>query len=92
MCGLFSIPKQILPEVKDTCSYFGALKKETIGLSYDFPISSMIGDAQSSLIGNGLNFKINLGVVKNLMIYATIFANCFLKVFVITALILLYLI
>jgi glycerol kinase len=39
-----------LPEVRDTCSKFGNFKKEIIGLSYDIPITSIIGDAQSSLI------------------------------------------
>ena len=60
---LFNVPKQILPEVRDSSMIYGyatALCKLTNG--YKIPIASMIGDQQASLFGQCC---FNEGDVKN---------------------------
>ncbi len=52
LLDLFGIPKEILPEVKESsgiCGYATVLNKITNG--YELPIASIIGDQQASLFG-----------------------------------------
>ncbi len=50
LCRIFSIPRETLPEVKDSFSYFG----KTQGLTFlpdNIPITGILGDQQSALFG-----------------------------------------
>ena len=51
LLSLFEIPQNILPEVKNSFSFFGCLDKNIIGL--DVPIFAIIGDQQASLYAAG---------------------------------------
>jgi len=66
MLEALQIPRAILPEVKDSASYFGVY--ESAGVS--IPIAAMIGDQQSALFGQACFEK---GMAKNT--YGT---GCFL--------------
>lgn len=46
---LFSVPKKMLPSVKDNCSDFGVTDKALFGA--EIPIFAMAGDQQAALIG-----------------------------------------
>ena len=46
---LFSISKNILPEVKNSADNFGTTKKSIIGRS--IPINGVVGDQQAATIG-----------------------------------------
>lgn len=48
---LFDIPKNILPEVKDSSCVYGSTSKEVCG--FEIPIASCIGDQQAALFGQG---------------------------------------
>ena len=48
---LLSIPKCILPEVKDSSCIYGVTDKNVIG--FEVPIASCIGDQQAALFGQG---------------------------------------
>jgi len=56
----FDIPKNILPDVKMSSSFFGITDKEIIG--GEIPITSLIGDQQASLFGQ---LCLEKGMVKN---------------------------
>ncbi len=56
----FDIPKNILPNVKDSSSLFGYVDKEYFG--YEIPITAVIGDQQGSLFGE---LCLEKGMVKN---------------------------
>lgn len=49
LLALFSIPKSVLPEVLATDAHFGNIHPDIVGTS--IPITAMIGDQQSSLVG-----------------------------------------
>ena len=50
-CGIFKIPMQMLPEVRDTNGFFGDSVPELFGSA--IPIRAAVGDQQSSLFGHG---------------------------------------
>ena len=54
------IPKSMLPDVKDSSYVYGSTKEDIFGV--EIPISSVIGDQQSALFGQGCFEK---GMVKN---------------------------
>ena len=56
----FDIPKNILPDVKMSSSFFGITDKEIIG--GEIPITSLVGDQQASLFGQ---LCLEEGMVKN---------------------------
>lgn len=56
LLSLFSIPRAILPEVKDSCDHFG--EADRIG---SFPITGIAGDQQAALYGQACFSK---GMVK----------------------------
>jgi len=66
MLEALQIPKSILPEVKDSASYFGIYESADVAI----PITAMIGDQQSALFGQACFEK---GMAKNT--YGT---GCFL--------------
>ena len=68
LLNLMGIPESLLPEARPSFSNFGNVKKEIFGK--EVPIYGVIGDQQSSLLGQGC---INKGMVKNT--YGT---GCFL--------------
>ena len=45
----FDIPRALLPEVRDTASDFGVIKKDLLGA--EIPIAAMVGDQQAALVG-----------------------------------------
>lgn len=52
LCDLFGVPKEFLPEVRDSASRFG----ETLdvpGLADGIPIAAAIGDSHAALFGHG---------------------------------------
>lgn len=51
LCDIFSVPMEILPQVKTSSSFFGDLKKEVIGFS--LPILAICGDQQASMYAAG---------------------------------------
>ncbi len=51
LLSLFKVPQNILPEVKNSFSFFGHLDKNIIGLN--IPILAIIGDQQASLYAAG---------------------------------------
>jgi len=65
---IYNIPINILPEVKDNIHEFGSIEKKLCG--YNIPILSMVGDQQSSSLGQ---FCFNAGEVK-----ATFGTGCFI--------------
>eukprot|EP00116_Pleurobrachia_bachei_P008842 sb/3469104/ len=64
MTFLFSNPRDILPEVRDSDSNFGKISKSH-GLGFSCPITGVIGDQQASIFGNLLfnegDIKLTLG-------------------------------
>ena len=60
LLNLMGIPESLLPEARPSFSNFGNVKKEIFGK--EVPIYGVIGDQQSSLLGQGC---INKGMVKN---------------------------
>lgn len=46
---IFGIPREILPEIKPSCSFFGYTKKNLFGR--ELPITALAGDQQASLFG-----------------------------------------
>lgn len=48
---IFSIPKAMLPVVKDNCDDFGITSKDVLG--HELPVLAMVGDQQGALIGQG---------------------------------------
>ena len=65
---IYNIPINILPKVKDNIYEFGSTEKKLCG--YSIPILSMVGDQQSSSLGQ---FCFNAGEVK-----ATFGTGCFI--------------
>lgn len=65
---LLGVPEGILPEVKDSCGYFGRVSKTMLGA--EIPVTGMAGDQQAALFGQGCFEK---GLAKNT--YGT---GCFL--------------
>ena len=65
---IYNIPINILPEVKDNIHEFGSIEKKLC--EYNIPILSMVGDQQSSSLGQ---FCFNAGEVK-----ATFGTGCFI--------------
>ena len=65
---IYNIPINILPEVKDNIHEFGSIEKKLC--EYNIPILSMVGDQQSSSLGQ---FCLNAGEVK-----ATFGTGCFI--------------
>ncbi len=51
MCGLFRVPRAILPEVHDNAGLLGSATTDLLGRSV--PITGMAGDQQAALIGQG---------------------------------------
>ncbi|MDQ5883966.1 MAG: glycerol kinase [Pseudomonadota bacterium] len=51
LLNLFSIPKEILPDILDCDAYFGDLSSSILGRH--IPIRGVIGDQQASLVGVG---------------------------------------
>ncbi|MBA2688089.1 MAG: glycerol kinase GlpK [Gemmatimonadaceae bacterium] len=51
MCELFSVPKQILPEVRPSSGDFGITKADIFGRP--IPINGVAGDQQAALFGQG---------------------------------------
>ena len=49
LLDLFNIPKSLLPEVRDSAADFGQTESDIFGSS--IPITSLIGDQQSALVG-----------------------------------------
>lgn len=49
LCGLFDVPKELLPEVRDTVSQFGT----TNLFGEALPITALVGDQQAALVGQG---------------------------------------
>ena len=60
LMSYFDIPIEILPQVKDTSGLFGYTSKGFLG--YKIPITSMVGDQQSSLFGHHC---VKAGMAKN---------------------------
>lgn len=60
LLDLFSIPKNILPEVKPCDSHFGTIDKSYFG--FDLPITGVAGDQQAALIGQAC---VHEGMVKS---------------------------
>lgn len=58
-CGIFKIPMEMLPEVRDTNAHFGDTEAGLFGA--EIPIRAAVGDQQSSLFGHGC---FNAGDVK----------------------------
>jgi len=50
LTGIFSIPKQCLPQVRPSLSVFAPIKKEIIGRAV--PITAVLGDQQAALFGH----------------------------------------
>ncbi len=50
-CGIFKIPMEMLPEVRDTNGFFGETEASLFGVP--IPIRAAVGDQQSSLFGHG---------------------------------------
>lgn len=49
LLAIFNVPRSMLPEVRDNVSDFGSTPQALLGVS--LPISAMIGDQQSALVG-----------------------------------------
>lgn len=49
LCAAFDIPTNILPSVLDNATYFGETDPSILGKAY--PITAMVGDQQSALVG-----------------------------------------
>lgn len=64
MTYLFSCPIDILPEVRDSDSYYGDIDI-SLGFGFSAPINGVIGDQQASIFGNTLfnvgDMKLTLG-------------------------------
>jgi len=52
LCELFGVAKSVLPEVRDSSSFFG-VTKDVPGLRNGIPIASAIGDSHAALFGHG---------------------------------------
>jgi len=48
---LFGIPKEILPDVRDTCADYGVTRADLLGRA--IPVTAMAGDQQAALAGQG---------------------------------------
>jgi glycerol kinase len=51
LCALFRVPREVLPEVRDTLADFGAIRAGVLGAPV--PIRALIGDQQSAAFGQG---------------------------------------
>ena len=60
LCGLFGVPREILPQVLATRGEFGRTDASAIG--FELPVLAMIGDQQSAAFGQGC---LGPGTVKN---------------------------
>lgn len=49
LCGLFGVPKSMLPEVRDNAADFGITDRDFLGV--EIPVSGMAGDQQAALFG-----------------------------------------
>jgi glycerol kinase len=49
LCGMFDVPMNCLPEVRDSAAAFGDTDKATLG--YTVPICGVAGDQQAALVG-----------------------------------------
>lgn len=68
LCGLFDIPRAILPEVRPSAGSFGEADAKVVG--HAIPITGVLGDQQAALFGQGCMTQ---GALKNT--YGT---GCFL--------------
>lgn len=59
---ILSVPKSVLPKVQDSGSVFGKTGKNNAGLPSGIPITSVLGDQQAALYGQGCY---GVGTVKN---------------------------
>lgn len=53
LLDIFSIPKQILPKIQPSMSFFGKTKPELFGV--EIPIAAIFGDQQAALFAHGCN-------------------------------------
>jgi glycerol kinase len=51
LCALFGVPREMLPEVRDSSGDFGVAAKEHLGAA--IPIAGVAGDQQAALFGQG---------------------------------------
>ena len=51
LCGLFGVPRAMLPEVRRSSGDFGHTRSD--GLGHEIPISGVAGDQQAALYGQG---------------------------------------
>ncbi len=70
LLNILDIPSDILPQVKSSGNYFGAVGKDIAGLAEGTPITGVMGDQQAALYGQGCHTS---GTSKNT--YGT---GCFL--------------
>lgn len=52
LCALFGVPKNTLPEVRDSAAHFG-VTRGVPGLKDGIPIAATIGDSHAALFGHG---------------------------------------
>jgi len=60
LCGLFDVPKSILPQVRDSDAGFG-VSKSASGVPDNVPIGAVMGDSHAALFGHGIRLP---GAVK----------------------------
>ncbi len=60
LCGLFGVPKSMLPEVRDNAADFGITDRDFLGV--EIPVSGMAGDQQAALFGQACFYP---GMVKS---------------------------
>jgi glycerol kinase len=53
LCGLFDVPKSILPSVEDSDASFGAVKNVDRSIE-GVPVRAMMGDSHAALFGHGI--------------------------------------
>jgi len=53
LCGLFGVPRSLLPEVRASAGDFGMARGELLGLRGEIPIRGVAGDQQAALFGQG---------------------------------------
>ncbi len=60
LLGLFGIPRELLPEVRDNCSEFGTTDAALFGA--EIPVTGMVGDQQAASVGQAC---LHAGMVKS---------------------------
>ncbi len=53
LCALFSVPRELLPEVRPSSGDFGIARGQLLGAPRDLPILGVAGDQQAALYGQG---------------------------------------